>query len=248
MHSIVSTVLTVLTVLTVPAAGQSMAGRAAIYAPHGVVAAPQPLAAQAGLRVLQQGGNAIDAAVTAAIMLGLVEPMMSGIGGDLFVIMWSAKEQKLVGLNASGRAGSLMTIEELRRRGQDRMPIYGPLTVTVPGALSGWVALLEHYGTISLAQALEPTIQLAEDGFPVSPAVAKEWDVLGTRLREDPGGKATFFSADGKAPAAGEWFTNRDLAADIKSGRFRDDLGVLQLAHAFEQATEYWKTRPEIAG
>ena len=216
MRAILSTVLIVLTVLTVPARGQSMAGRSAVYAPHGVVAAPQPLAAQAGLRVLQQGGNAIDAAVTAAIMLGLVEPMMSGLGGDLFVIMWSAKEQKLIGLNASGRAGSLMTIEELRRRGRDAMPISGPLTVTVPGALSGWAALLERYGTISLAQALEPTIQLAEDGFPVSPMIAKEWDVLGTRLREDPGGKATFFSADGKAPAAGEWFTNRDLAATFR--------------------------------
>src|SRR5688572_6699252 len=104
MRSTVITVITALTALggATPASAQSMAGRSAVYAPHGVVAAPQPLAAQAGLRVLQQGGNAIDAAVTSAIMLGLVEPMMSGLGGDLFVIMWSAKDKKLVGLNASG--------------------------------------------------------------------------------------------------------------------------------------------------
>ena len=111
-----------------------MAGRSAVYAPHGVVAAPQPLASQAGLRVLQQGGNAVDAAVTAAIVLGLVEPMMSGIGGDLFVIMWSAREQRLMGLNASGRGGSLLSIEELQRRGRDRMPVTGAESITVPGA------------------------------------------------------------------------------------------------------------------
>ena len=193
-----------------------MAGRSAVYAPHGVVAAPQPLASQAGLRVLQQGGNAVDAAVTAAIMLGLVEPMMSGIGGDLFVIMWSAQEQKLIGLNASGRAGSLMTIEEMRRRGRDRMPGSGAETITVPGALSGWAALLERYGTISLAAALEPTIQLAEDGFPVTPVIAKEWDILGRTLRADSGGRATFFDSAGKAPVAGQWFRNPGLAATFR--------------------------------
>ena len=216
MRPITLTALTALTAATAPVSAQTMAGRSAVYAPHGVVAAPQPLAAQAGLRVLQQGGNAIDAAVTAAIMLGLVEPMMSGLGGDLFVIMWSAKEKKLVGLNASGRAGSLMTIEELKRRGRQSMSLHGPLTVTVPGALSGWSALLERYGTISLARALEPTIRLAEDGFPVTPVIAKEWDVMGTRLREDPAGRAAFFGPDGRAPAAGEWFTNRDLAATLR--------------------------------
>ena len=216
MSPILLNVLALPTAFAAPLLAQSMGGRSAVYAPHGVVAAPHPLAAQAGLRVLQQGGNAIDAAVTAAIMLGLVEPMMSGLGGDLFVIMWSAKEQRLIGLNASGRAGSLMTIEELKRRGLETMPIYGPLTVTVPGALSGWVALLERHGTISLAQALEPTIQLAQDGFPVTPVIAKEWDLLGIKLREDPGGRTTFFAADGRAPAAGDWFTNRDLAATFR--------------------------------
>jgi len=194
----------------------TMAGRSAVYAPHGVVAAPQPLASQAGLRVLQQGGNAVDAAVTAAIMLGLVEPMMSGIGGDLFVIMWSAKEQRLIGLNASGRAGALMTLEEMRRRGRERMPTTGAESITVPGALSGWAALLERYGTISLAAALEPTIQLAEDGFPVTPVIAKDWDVLGKVARADSGGRATFFDANGKAPAAGEWFRNPGLAATFR--------------------------------
>ena len=194
---------------------QTMAGRSAVYAPHGVVATPQPLASQAGLKVLQDGGNAIDAAVTAAVMLGLVEPMMSGLGGDLFVIMWSAREKKLVGLNASGRAGALMTGEELRRRGRQRIPVSGAESITVPGALSGWAALLERYGTITLAQALAPTIKLATEGFPVTPVIAKEWAVMGETLKSDSGGRTILLREGGRAPAAGEWFTNPDVARTL---------------------------------
>lgn len=201
--------------LAAQAAG-TMAGRSAVYAPHGVVATSQSLASQAGLRVLEQGGNAIDAAVTAAIMLGLVEPMMSGMGGDLFVILWSARDRQLVGLNASGRAGALMTIEELRTRGHERMPRSGAETVTVPGALSGWAALLERYGTIPLARALAPTIRLAEEGFPVTPVIAKEWAVLGEALKADSGGSSTLLLDGGRAPSAGEWFSNPDLARTLR--------------------------------
>ena len=116
----------------------SVAGRSVVYAPHGIVATSQPLASTAGLAVLQRGGNAIDAAVTAAAVLSVTEPMMTGIGGDMFAMAWIAKEHRLVAINASGRAGSLMTREEFLHRGQQRIPARGIETVTVPGALAGW--------------------------------------------------------------------------------------------------------------
>ena len=148
----------------------SMAGRSTVYVPNGVIATSQPLATAAGLRVLQNGGNAIDAAVTAAIVLNVVEPMMTGIGGDLFAILWSVKDKKLVDChNASGRSGSLLTRQALVERGRTSMPSSGAESITVPGALAGWNDLLTKYGTITLAQALAPAIELAEKGFPLTP-------------------------------------------------------------------------------
>src|SRR5207253_259101 len=146
----------------------SVAGRSVVYAPHGIVATSQPLASTAGLAVLQRGGNAIDAAVTAAAVLSVTEPMMTGIGGDMFAIVWIAKEHRLVALNASGRAGSLMTREQLLRRGRTTNIPRGIETVTVPGALAGWQTLLDKYGTITLALAVEPAIRYAENGFVVT--------------------------------------------------------------------------------
>ncbi|MBI4503434.1 MAG: gamma-glutamyltransferase, partial [Gemmatimonadetes bacterium] len=212
--------LSLITVVAMSYAAQAQesrptpAGRSVVYAPRGVIATSQPLASAAGLAVLERGGNAIDAAVTAAAVLNLVEPFMTGIGGDMFALLWSAREKKLVGLNASGRAGSLMTREELVRRGHQAMPPAGPETITVPGALAGWAALLERYGTLSLAQALEPAIQLAGEGFPVSPIIAFEWNAYGSPLT-DPAGRALFLPG-GRAPAAGEWFRNPDLAATLR--------------------------------
>src|SRR3954470_724909 len=153
----------------------TMAGRSPVYAPNGAAATSQPLATTAALAVLQRGGNAVDAAVTAAAVLSVVEPMMTGVGGDMFALMWSAKEKKLVALNASGRAGSLMTREELVKRGRTRIP-RGPESVTVPGTLAGWDALLKKYGTMTLAQALQPAIEYAENGFPVTPVIANDWN------------------------------------------------------------------------
>src|SRR5580765_6345495 len=147
----------------------TMAGNSPVYAPNGVAATSQPLATTAAIEVMEHGGNAIDAAVAAAGVLAVVEPMMTGPGGDMFALIWSAKEKKLVALNASGRAGSLMTREELLRRGRTRMPSRGIETVTVPGALAGWAELLGKYGTISLAQAIAPAIRYAAEGFPVTP-------------------------------------------------------------------------------
>jgi len=195
----------------------SLAGRSPVYAPHGVIATSQPLASAAGLAVLERGGNAIDAAVTAAAMLALVEPHMTGIGGDMFALVWSAKEHRLVGLNASGRSGAEMTREALLARGRTEVPTDGAEPITVPGALSGWAALLERYGTITLAQALAPAIRLAEEGFPVSPIIARQWGEEIERLKQDDGARATFLIDGVRAPRAGEWFRNPDLARSFRA-------------------------------
>ena len=204
----------------IPAAAQAqrpttMAHRSTVYAPHGMIATSQPLATAAGLAVLQRGGNAIDAAVTAAAVLNVVEPMMTGIGGDMFALVWVAKERRLVALNASGRAGALMTREALLAKGHRTMPEETVEDVTVPGALSGWDALLSRYGTITLAQALEPAIGYAEEGFPVTPIIARDWADQTAKLQKDSGARATFL-VDGRAPRAGEWVRNPDLARSFR--------------------------------
>ncbi|MFI5257518.1 MAG: gamma-glutamyltransferase [Gemmatimonadales bacterium] len=203
---------------TLPAAAQrplTMAGRSVVYAPHGVVATSQPLASAAGLAVLQRGGNAIDAAVTAAAVLSVVEPMMTGIGGDMFAMVWIGKEHRLVALNASGRAGARMTREELLRRGRTSMPNRGVETVTVPGALAGWDELLRKYGTITLAEAIAPAIRYAEEGYPVTPIISDDWKAEEGKLARDSTAKATFMP-NGHAPAAGEWFRNPDYARTLR--------------------------------
>ena len=193
----------------------TMAGRSPVYAPNGMAATSQPLATSAALAVLEHGGNAIDAAVTAAAVLSVVEPMMTGIGGDMFAIVWSAKEKRLVGLNASGRAGALMTREELMRRGRTRIPSRGIETVTVPGALAGWDALLKKYGTFTVAQAVKPAIEYAEEGFPVTPVIAGDWAASRQVLERDDGARSTFLP-NGHPPKPGEWFRNPDYARTLR--------------------------------
>ena len=193
----------------------SLAGRSTVYAPNGAIATSQPLATAAGLAVLERGGNAIDAAVTAAAVLNVVEPMMTGAGGDLFALLWSAKEKKLVGLNGSGRSGSLISRDLLIQRGHRTMPSSGPESITVPGALAAWNDLLVKYGTITLAEALGPAIKLAEEGFPLSPVVANDWLILGGVLKQDAGGRATYLVGD-KIPVTGDWITNPDLGATFR--------------------------------
>ena len=190
-------------------------GRSTVYAPEGAVATSQPLATGAALKVLQEGGNAIDAAVTAAAVLNVTEPHMTGMGGDMFAILWSAKEERLVGLDASGRSGSLVDVDALIEAGATDVPGTGAQAVTVPGALSGWQALLERYGTQSLAQALGPAMRIAEDGFPVTPIIAQDWALVKDKLSRDPGAASTFL-IDGRAPRAGDWFRNPDLAATFR--------------------------------
>ena len=181
----------------------------AVYAPQGVAATSQPLASQAGLNVLVKGGNAVDAAVTAAAVLSVVEPYMTGIGGDMFAILWSAEEDKLIGINGSGRSGSLMTKDAANWS-------VGSKAVTVPGALSGWAALLEKYGTITLAEALAPAIVLAEEGFPISDVIASEWETYADKLKYAPASKQTFLIDEERAPKTGEWFSNPDYAATLR--------------------------------
>ena len=210
----------VLTALTTPVALQAqrpttLAGRSTVYAPNGAVATSQPLASAAAVEVLRQGGNAVDAAVAAAAVLGVTEPHMTGIGGDMFAIIWLAKEQKLVALNASGRAGSLMTRETLQERGFRPGSQQGVMSVTVPGALAGWDLLLKTYGKRTLAQALQPAIAYARDGFPVSPIIAAQWENETRFLQRDSAAAATFLPG-GHAPKAGEWFRNPDLARTLQ--------------------------------
>ncbi len=190
-------------------------GRSTVYAPRGVAATSQPLATAAALRILQDGGNAVDAAVAAAAVLNVTEPHMTGMGGDMFALLWSAAEGRLIGLDASGRSGSKLDVDALVAEGLERVPGSGPRSVTVPGALSGWSALLDAYGTISLADALAPAIRIAEEGFPVTPIIAQDWEGSVEGLREDPGSAATFL-IDGRAPKPGQWFRNPDLARTFR--------------------------------
>ena len=154
--------------------------------------------------------------MAAAAVLNVVEPHMTGIGGDMFAILWSAEDQELVGLDASGRAGSLLTPEALRADGHERMPEDGPASVTVPGAISGWIALLERHGTMSLDEVLAPAIRIAEEGFAVTPIIAEQWRNQEGKLAGDAGASATYLIGGRRAPEAGEWFRNPDLARSFR--------------------------------
>ena len=214
----------VLCVMTIGVTGQSPGDRPApnprstrsvVMARNGVIATSQPLASAAGLRAMQQGGNAIDAAVTAAAVLSVVEPTMNGVGGDLFAIVYDAKTRTVRALNASGRAPAAATPEEFARRKLDSIPYRGELSVSVPGVVDGWNELLTRHGTIPLARALEPAIAYARDGFAVSEIIAHQWkDAEGT-LSRDPAAARTFLPG-GRAPATGDVFRNAALAATLE--------------------------------
>jgi gamma-glutamyltranspeptidase/glutathione hydrolase len=193
----------------------TMAGRSTVYAPKAAIATSQPLASAAGLEVLRTGGNAVDAAIAAAAVLSVTEPHMTGIGGDMFAIVWLAREQKLIAINAAGRAGSLMTRATLAARGFRAGSQRGVMSVTVPGALAGWDMLLRTHGSRSLAQVLEPAIAYARDGFPVSPIIAAQWAQQTEFLQRDSAAAATYLPS-GRAPAAGEWFRNPDYARTLQ--------------------------------
>ena len=147
--------------------------RHTVFAKKGMVATSQPLAAQAGLDILKKGGNAIDAAIATAAALTVVEPTSNGIGGDAFALVWT--KDKLYGLNASGPAPHSISAEVLKEKGYTKMPAYGVIPVTVPGVPAAWAALSERFGKLSLQEVLEPAIQYAEEGHPLTPILGRYW-------------------------------------------------------------------------
>jgi gamma-glutamyltranspeptidase/glutathione hydrolase len=196
-------------------AGNTRGTRSVVMARNGVIATSQPLATAAGLRVLQSGGNAIDAAVTAAAVLAVVEPTMNGIGGDLFAIVYDARTKTLHGLNASGRAPAAATADEFKRRGLSRIPLRGELSVSVPGVVDGWSELLAKHGTRTVAQTLEPAITYARDGYAVSEIIAGQWKEAEGLLGREPQAAAVYLPG-GKAPAPGDIFRNPALAGSLE--------------------------------
>jgi gamma-glutamyltranspeptidase / glutathione hydrolase len=190
--------------------------RSMVISRGGIVAAESPLAAQAGVRILERGGNAVDAAIATNAMMGVVEPMMNGIGGDLFAIVYDAKANKLYGLNASGWAPKDLTIEFLHKQGLRDMPQQGINAVTVPGAVDGWQKLADKFGRKKLADDLAPAIHVARDGFPVPEWDAAYWAAEVDYLRTDDNATKTYLPQD-RPPRVGEIFSNPDLAASLQA-------------------------------
>ena len=181
-----------------------------------MIATSQSLSSAAGLQVLQAGGNAIDAAVTAAAVLAVIEPSMNGIGGDLLALVYDAKTKTVHGLDSTGRSAYAATPAEFARRGITEMPVRGPLVVDVPGVVEGWHQLLTRFGTIDLGTALAPAIAFARDGFPVAELVASDWKDNTPTLSADPATAATFLP-NGAPPTHGEVFANPRLAKSLEA-------------------------------
>ncbi|MFD2936705.1 gamma-glutamyltransferase [Spirosoma flavum] len=201
--------------------GPNFATRSPILGRHGMVATSHPLATQIGLDILKQGGTAVDAAIAANAALGVIEPNNGGIGGDLFAIIWSAKDHKLYGLNASGRSPKGLTYDGLRAVLGERpqIPLYGPLSVSVPGAVDGWFTLYRRFGKLPMRNLLTPSIRYAREGVPVPQVIAYSWQVAASRLAANEAIITEFnnfrqtFLIDDKAPVEGQLFRNPDLAA-----------------------------------
>jgi len=189
--------------------------RSPVYGTGGMVATSQPLAVAAGLKILSQGGNAADAAIATAAALNVTEPTSTGLGGDCFALFYQASSGQITALNGSGRAPANLSLERLKKEGLgEGIPPYHPYTITVPGACAGWCDLLAHHGRLSLETVLAPAIQLAEQGFPVSPITAYYWNLGATRLQSAPGGVE--MTIEGRAPYAGEIFKNHGLARTLR--------------------------------
>ncbi len=196
-------------------AARGAASRSVVYAPHGMVCAAQPLAVQAGVSVLEAGGSAVDAAIAVNACLALMEPVSCGLGGDLFAIVWDPKAQKLVGLNASGRAPLALTIAKVPPDSDGTIPLFSPYAWTVPGCADGWFELHAKYGKLPMSRVLAPAIRYAEEGFPLSPVIAGDWARGVARFRDKPGFKDVFMPG-GRAPREGEVFRNPALAKTLR--------------------------------
>lgn len=201
--------------------GEGFASRSEVIAQSAMAATSQPLATQIALNIMQQGGNAIDAAIAANAALGLMEPTGNGIGGDLYAIVWDAKTQKLHGLNASGRSPLSLSYDmlanELEKLGRKDLPPHGMLPISVPGAVDGWFELHKKFGSLPMADILQPAISYADNGFPVSELIAYYWDRSVPVLSPQPGDFAGTFTINGKAPAKGQLFKNPALANTYKA-------------------------------
>jgi len=222
--------------------------RSEVIARNGMVATSQPLATQAGLEVLRRGGSAVDAAIAANAVLGVVEPTGCGIGGDLFAFVWDAKGAKLWALNASGRSPTKLTPEKLRELAGATIPSHGPLPVTVPGCVDGWAELHARFGALPLSEVLAPAIRYAREGFPTSELVAQAWRDNGKILAEQPGFAEQFLPA----PAKGQVVVRANLAATLeriaKGGRDAFYKGpVAETIASFLQANGGFLTAEDLA-
>ena len=191
--------------------GRTFVSRSPVIAHNGMAATSHPLATQIALDTLQQGGSAVDAAIAANAALGLMEPTGSGVGGDLFAIVWDARTKKLYGLNAGGRSPYSLTLEYLREHTPGSIPARGPLPVTVPGCVDGWFELHKRFGKLPMSAVLAPAIRYAKEGFPVTELIAHYW-VRGSAVLKDQPGFAEVFIPDGKVPRHGDMFRNPRLA------------------------------------
>lgn len=190
--------------------------RQPVFGRNGMVATSQPLAAQAGLRVLQDGGNALDAAIATVATLCVVEPCSTGIGGDAFALIWSAKEQKLYGINGSGPAPQALSADTIRADGHTAMPSLGGITVTVPGSVRAWEVALNRFGSMSLDRLLSPAIDYARNGFPVSPIIASGWGRSAEKMSRLPDSQRVWVP-NGRTPRAGDIFRNPEFATTLQT-------------------------------
>ncbi len=195
--------------------GHDFATRSEVIASNGMACTSQPLATQVAIDILKNGGNAIDAAIAANAVLGLVEPTGSGIGGDLFAIIWSSEKQQLYGLNASGRSPRSLKLEYFKENGYEKIPAYGPLPVSVPGCVDGWYEMHGMFGRLPMENILQPAIDYARDGFPVSELIAYYMNAGTANLKKFPN-VADIYMPGGKAPRKGEIFKNPALANTLE--------------------------------
>ena len=202
--------------------GRTFATRSEVIAQHGMAATSQPLATQVALDILKKGGNAIDAAIAANAVLGLTEPTGNGIGGDLFAIIWDAKSKKLYGLNASGRSPYDLKLKYFKKNGHDKIPSYGSLPVSVPGCVDGWFEMHGKLGSMNMQEILQPAIDYANNGFPVSELIAWYMQRSAAYLQRFPGFKEVYMP-NGRTPGKGEIFKNPSLGSTLdkiaKGGR-----------------------------
>jgi len=196
--------------------GSPHASRSEVIATHGMAATSQPLATQIAIDILKAGGSAVDAAIAANAALGLMEPTGAGIGGDLFAIVWDSNNMELVGLNASGRAPSKMTLEYFKKREINNIPSLGPLPVSVPGAVDGWFKLHDRFGILDMEEILSPTINYARNGFPISEVIAHELQANKTLIGDFTGFSETYMPS-GDTPKKGDVFRNPRLANTLES-------------------------------